>query len=78
MDKMTLTRTVILVLALMNQALVIAGKSPLPVGNEAVELWISMAWTGIASILAWWKNNSVTKEAKQADDYLKELKQLKK
>ncbi len=78
MDKKTLIRTVLLVLALVNQALAIAGKSPLPIENEAVELWISMAWTGIASLIAWWKNNSVTKEAKQADEYLKELKQLKK
>lgn len=78
MNKMALTRTVILVLALINQALAIGGKSPLPVENEAVELWISMAWTGIASILAWWKNNSISAEAKEADQYLKELKQLKK
>ncbi len=77
MDKMTLTRTVILVLALINQALAISGKSPLPIDDASVELWISMAWTGVASLWTWWKNNSVTKEAKEADKYLATLKEVK-
>lgn len=30
------------------------------------------------AIYAWWKNNSVTKEAQAADEYMRELKDMSK
>ena len=74
MDKQTIVRTVVLVIALVNQSLVIVGKSPLPFSEEEVELGVSAVITTLASLWAWWKNNSFTDEAQQADLYLKNLK----
>lgn len=63
----TIIRTTLLYLALINQILVIAGKSPLPISNEEVEQIISLLATIVASIIAWWKNNSFTQKAIKAD-----------
>ena len=70
----TIARTIILLLALINQCLSMAGVSPLPIEDEQVETIITTAWTVIAALIAWWKNNSFTPEAIQADKYLAELK----
>lgn len=70
----TIIRTIVLVLALVNQALTIAGKSPLPFSDELVSEFVSMLFTIGASAWSWWKNNSFTKNAVAADEYLKTLK----
>lgn len=70
----TIVRTVVLAVALFNQVLVMAGKSPLPFTNEEVTEGVSMILTAGASIWAWWKNNSFTQAAIKADDVLKNLK----
>lgn len=72
--KGTLIRTVILLLALVNQILSICGVSPIPIDDDTATDIISTLWTVIASIAAWWKNNSFTDEAITADEYLSELK----
>lgn len=72
-SKGTLTRTVLLILALLNQGLAIKGMSPIPVDNAMVTEFISLAFLGVASIAAWWKNNSFTRKAIQADEYKKQL-----
>ncbi len=72
--KGTLIRTVILLLALVNQVLSICGVSPIPIDDDTATNIISTLWTVIASVLAWWKNNSFTGEAIQADEYMNELK----
>ncbi len=77
MDKFTLIRTIVLVVALINQSLVLAGYSPLPFDDAQVENAVTIVFSVVASLLAWWKNNSLTKEAKEADKYLKELKEKK-
>lgn len=71
-------RTVILAFALFNQLLVMNGVSTLPFTEEGLELFLTGAFTVVASLIAWYKNNSVTKEAKQADEYLEELRIQKK
>jgi SPP1 family holin len=70
-------RTIVLIIALINNALVLAGYSPLPFESEEVEAFVSGAFTVTASIWTWYKNNSITKEARQADEYMKELKAKK-
>lgn len=75
--KDTVIRTIVLILALVNQALTIAGKNPLPFSDEFVGELVSMLFTTGASIWAWWKNNSFTKSAISADEYLKTLKGVK-
>lgn len=70
----TITRTVLLVLALINQLLAIKGLSPIPLENETIEGFISFAATAIFAITAWWKNNSFTTEAISADKVMADMK----
>lgn len=77
-SKGTIIRTVILLIALINQFLTIAGKAVLPFSDEQITNFLSMALTGTASIIAWWKNNSFTQSAISADMDLKRMKQEEK
>ena len=73
-SKGTLIRTIILALALVNQVLAMLGLSPLNIADDDISTVISTAWTIIAAAIAWWKNNSFTKEAIEADMYLDGLR----
>lgn len=70
----TIVRTVCLFVALANQILTATGHSPIPVDNEEIQQLISITLTVITSLVAWWKNNSFTLPAKQADIWMKEMK----
>ena len=72
--KETIIRTVILIVALINQGLTVAGVNLLPINDEQITEFISLGLTIGASLWAWWKNNSFTKDAIEADAYLKNLK----
>ena len=74
----TIIRTVILALALINQVLTSLGYSPLPIDDDQLETLVSVGFTVAASLWAWWKNNSVTKAAQRADNYLDAIKAAKK
>ncbi|MEE1547442.1 MAG: phage holin [Prevotella pectinovora] len=69
----TITRTAVLILALANQILSATGHSPIPVDDAQLEQLISTGITVGAAIWAWWENNSFTKEAIAADNYLDSL-----
>ena len=69
----TVARTFVLVLALVNQCLSAAGKSPLPINSETLEQFVTAGITTAAALWAWWENNSFTKEAIAADNYLESL-----
>ena len=71
----TIIRTICLAIALINQLLVAAGKSPLPITDEQVKLLVSTGVTIVVAIWTWWQNNSFTKEAIAADEYLERLKE---
>lgn len=71
----TIVRLVVLVLALVNQTLTAMGKSPLPFDNDMVTELVSIVITIAAAAWAWWKNNSFTKAAIEADEVLKKLKE---
>ncbi len=73
-SKGTLIRTIILALALINQVLAMLGISPLNIADDDISTIISTAWTIIAAVIAWWKNNSFTDAAIKADDFMHELK----
>ena len=49
-------------------------KSPLNIADDDMSTVISTAWTIIAAVLAWWKNNSFTDAAIKADEFMHELK----
>lgn len=70
----TIIRTVVLVLALVNNCLTMAGHSPLPIDDEQITELLSMVFTIGAALWAWWKNNSFTKAAIQADEVMKTIK----
>lgn len=70
----TIARTIILVIALINQVLTSTGHSIIPIDNEMVTELISVLFTIITAVIAWWKNNSFTKAAIKADSYMKDIK----
>lgn len=72
--KGTLIRTVVLLLALINQVLAICGVSPLNIADDDVSTVVSTLWTIVSAVVAWWKNNSFTDTAIAADCYKEELK----
>lgn len=71
----TIARTIILALALTNQALTATGHSVIPIENEEVTEFVSLVFTIAASLAAWWKNNSFTKKAIKADKYKASLEE---
>ena len=73
----TIARTIVLIIALTNQVLAIAGKEVLPFTEDQVYQVVSLIGTIIASAWAWWKNNSFTKAAIEADKVLDQLKSEK-
>lgn len=64
----TWARTLVLVLALISQLAVILGKRSEAIDIDRWQEYVTYAFTAIASIAAWWKNNSFTKNAQVADD----------
>ena len=70
----TIARTAVLAAALINQVLILLGINPLPFSDNDIYETVSVCCTAAASIWAWWKNNSFTKEAVKADEYLNEMK----
>ena len=67
----TIARTVVLLLALVNQVLSMLGIRSIPIADEDVNTLIPTGWTIAASLAAWWKNNSFT-QAALAGDALKD------
>lgn len=63
----TIVRTVVLALALINQCLVVAGVSPLPIDDAQLTETVSTLITMIASVWAWYKNNSISQAAIAGD-----------
>lgn len=69
----TIIRTVVLALTLLNSILTACGINPLPFSEEEMYEGFSAVATVIASIWAWWENNSFTKNAIAADEVLDSL-----
>lgn len=68
----TIARTIILVLALLNQILTATGHSVINVSNDDINTLISTGFTVVSAVVAWWKNNSFTQSALKADEVMKE------
>ena len=73
----TIARTVVLALALINQVLAIVGKDALPFTEDNVYQICTLIATLITSGIAWWKNNSFTQAAIEADELKEKLKESK-
>ena len=70
----TLARTAALALALTNQVLSATGHRVLPIESAELEQLVSTGLTIATALVSWWKNNSFTPEAIEADDFLCQLK----
>ena len=64
----------LLIISFVNMALEMAGKSVLPFSNEEVSAAVSYIWAAGSAFIAWWKNNSFTTPAIEADKVLNKLK----
>ena len=73
----TIARTIVLALALINQVLAIVGKDALPFTEDNVYQICTLLATLITSGIAWWKNNSFTQAAIEADELKEKLKESK-
>ncbi len=77
-SKETIVRTVVLIFALINQVLTICGWNPLPFSEEGVYEAATLLLTVGASLWAWWKNNSFSAAALEADRYMKAVRAIDK
>lgn len=75
--KDTVIRTIVLFIALLNQILAVMGKEAFPITEDQVYQSVTLVITIIAAVWAWWRNNSFTRHACLADDYLAELNEGK-
>ena len=66
----TWARTIVLLLALISQLAVILGKRSEAIDIEQWQEYVTYIFTVGASIVAWWKNNSFTKNAQTAVNIL--------
>ncbi|WP_367294287.1 phage holin [Bacillus pumilus] len=78
-DKGTVIRTVLLFMALINQALILFGKPILPISEDQVTsladtlyLAFSMIFTIVTTLMAWFKNNYVTEKGKLQKEALQQ------
>lgn len=71
----TIARTIILVLALLNQILTAMGHSVINISDESINTLISTGFTIVTAVIAWWKNNSFTQSALKADEVMREGKE---
>lgn len=70
----TIARTACLLLALTNQVLSALGKPVLPIESATVEQLVTAGITTVAALISWWKNNSFTTAALEADKTFDRLK----
>lgn len=63
----TIARTVILVLALVNQILSGTGHPVIPIPDETIEGTVSYIVTVVVALWTYWKNNSWTRPALMGD-----------
>ena len=78
-SKETIIRTTVLMIAILNNALAMFGKSPIPIDNDMVVTVVSFLFTTASALVNWWYNNSFTEAAIKADEwkaaYLKSQKE---
>lgn len=70
----TIIRTVVLIVALINQILTSSGHSIIPVTDDQIAEIITLCITIASSVWAWWKNNSFTQAALRADEMMRDEK----
>ncbi len=70
-DRGTWIRTAVLLAALVNQGLVILGVTEKSVDVDRLTAFAAYGVTACSAVWSWWKNNSFTGRAQQADIVLR-------
>jgi len=70
MDKGTIIRTLVLLIALVNQLLVSFGLYQIPGTGEEQTAFLTTVFTFITATIAWFKNNYVTAKGKKQKELL--------
>lgn len=65
-----IVRLMVLLYAVLNSVLLMFGINPLPFTEEEVSAGITAVLAVVASVLAWWKNNNITKAAQESQRQL--------
>lgn len=71
-DVGSIVRTIVFILAWVNQFLATKHISPIPVD----EVTISTVITGVVSLITWWKNNNFSHAAQKGNKKYMKLKQV--
>ena len=71
----TIARTVVLILALVNQVLSVLGYKIIPIEDGQINDFVTIAFTIGSALAAWWKNNSFTEAAIEGDKYKEIVKE---
>lgn len=66
-EKSTIVRTAVFFVATLNTLLNAFGYKTLPFTSEEVSVGVAAVFDVVVSVWAWWKNNSFTKDAIEAD-----------
>ena len=70
----TIARTIVLALALINQLLMAFGYNVINISDETINTLVGTIFTIVTALIAFWKNNSFTQAALEADEVMKEFK----
>ena len=70
----TIARTLILSIALINQLLMAFGYNVINISDDTINTLVGTIFTIITALIAFWKNNSFTQAAIEADEVMKKLK----
>ena len=70
----TIIRLIVMVVSMVNMLLTVNGKNPLPWSEDEMYVGLSQLAAVLAAVWSWWKNNSFTEEAIEADEYMEELR----
>lgn len=70
----TIARTAILGLALTNQVLTATGHNVIDISDDTINTFVATGFTVVTAVVAWWKNNSFTSAAIEADKLKEQLK----
>lgn len=73
----TIVRTIVMLISLINMVCAVMGWTPIDIDEDAIYQIVSSIAAVLTTIWAWWKNNSFTAEAQEADAVCAELKNAK-
>ena len=74
MDKGLLVRLITSIIVWANMTLAAAGVQVIPIGEETVYILVSLIVVFASFLWCGWKNNNFTGAAKEAQEFLKEIK----